>query len=64
MVEINTTSFQKRLHFLVVALLPIDGIFATIALVRSSCNDDVGTWHDFEGIGPRLDYPQTHTSDV
>ena len=58
-IEVDTTPFQERLYFLVVALLPIDGIFAIVALIRSSSDDEVGVRHNFEGIGSGLYGPQS-----
>lgn len=64
MVEVDTTPLEECLYFLVVALLPVDGIFATVALVRGSSDDEVGAGNHFEGIGSGLRGPQSTRYDV
>ncbi len=54
MVEIDSTALEQLLHLAVIARAAVDGIFATIALVRRACHDEVGAGDYLELVGPRL----------
>lgn len=54
MIKIDTTTFEKSLHFLVVACSSIDGISARVVFVRSTSHGQGGVRHNGKFVGAGL----------